>query len=269
MMTKAILAMTVTIALCGAALAEESPRPVRQDARIRTVSFQMDNVVVIDGALGVSTMIMFGDDERIDTVAIGDSVAWQAVPDQSKQFLFIKPLEPDALTNMNVVTTKRVYNFMLRTLSNRAGVVYKVRFVFPDLEEDKRLMSLAKAKAAMPNYKEVMASPSTNFDYSYKGNEVVKPEYVFDDGVKTFFRFAGDVPGIFVVNPDRSETVANYRREGDVIVVDSVSAQWTMRNGGDTACVFNMRALPVAPKRTVAADVQPELQTLHAAANTR
>jgi type IV secretion system protein VirB9 len=269
MLGKLLPASLVLLVLGGTGLAEESPRPVRQDSRIRTVTFQLDNVVMIDGALGVSTMIMFGDDEHIDTVAIGDSVGWQAVPNQSKRFLFIKPLEPDATTNLNVVTTERVYNFILRTVSNRAAVVYKVRFVFPEQEEDKRLMTLAKARAAMPNYKEVMASPSTNFDYSYKGNEVVKPEYVFDDGVKTFFRFAGDVPGIFVVNPDRSETLANYRREGDVIVVDSVSAQWTMRNGGDTACVFNMRGLPVAPKRTVAADVQPELQTLHAAANTR
>jgi type IV secretion system protein VirB9 len=269
MVRAALLASLILMAAAGDSVAEESPRPVRADSRIRTVVFQKDNVVVVDGALGVSTMIMFGDDEHIDTVAIGDSVGWQAVPDQSKRFLFIKPLEPEATTSLNVVTTQRVYNFVLHTVSNKASVVYKVRFVFPEIDEEKRLMNLARMRAAMPNYKEVMASPTTNFDYSYKGNELVKPEYVFDDGVKTFFRFAGEVPGIFVVNPDRSETLANYRREGDVIVVDKVSAQWTMRNGGDTACVFNMRALPVAPKRTVAADVQPELQTLHAAANTR
>ena len=269
MVKAALLASLILMAASVFGVAEESPRPVRADSRIRTVVFQKDNVVVIDGALGVSTMIMFGDDEHIDTVAIGDSVGWQAVPDQSKRFLFIKPLEPDATTNLNVVTTQRVYNFVLHTVSSKASVVYKVRFVFPEIDEEKRLMNLARMRAAMPNYKEIMASPTTNFDYSYKGNEVVKPEYVFDDGVKTFFRFAGEVPGIFVVNPDRSETLANYRREGDVIAVDKVSAQWTMRNGGDTACVFNMRALPVAPKRPVAADVQPELQTLHAAANTR
>ena len=268
MLRRLLPASLVLLSLSSAVHAEESPRPVRQDSRIRTVAFDKDNVVV-DGALGVSTMIMFGDDEHIDTVAIGDSVGWQAVPDESKRFLFIKPLEPDATTNLNVVTTHRVYNFTLRTVTNRAGVVYRVRFVFPELEEEKRLMTLAKMRAAMPNYKEVMASPSTNFDYSYKGNEVVKPEYVFDDGVKTFFRFAGEVPGIFVVNPDHSETLANYRREGDVIVVDKVSAQWTMRNGGDTACVFNMRAVPAAPKRAVATDVQPQFQTLHAAANIR
>ena len=42
-------------------------------------------------------------------------MACKAVPDQSKHYLFIKPLERDAVTNMNVVTTKRIYNFVLRT----------------------------------------------------------------------------------------------------------------------------------------------------------
>src|SRR5271165_4318249 len=89
-MMKATLVAFALMGMCGAGLAEENPHPLRQDARIRTVAFQRGNVVVVDGALGVSTMIMFGDDEHIDTVAIGDSVAWQAVPDQSKRFLFIK-----------------------------------------------------------------------------------------------------------------------------------------------------------------------------------
>ena len=134
-MMKATLVALALMGTCGAGLAEENPHPLRQDARIRTVAFQRDNVVVVDGALGVSTMIMFGDDEHIDTVAIGDSVAWQAVPDQSKRFLFIKPIEPGAVTNMNVVTTQRVYNFILRTAGHEAGV-YKIRFTYPELEED-------------------------------------------------------------------------------------------------------------------------------------
>ena len=82
MALRAGLIALALLGLFGAARAEENPRPLRQDSRIRTVTYQHDNVVVVNGALGVSTMIMFGDDETIDTVAIGDSVAWQAVPDE-------------------------------------------------------------------------------------------------------------------------------------------------------------------------------------------
>lgn len=112
-----------------AALAESTPRSVKADERIRTVTHQKDNIVFLSGMMGVSTMVVFNDDEQISTVAMGDSQSWQAVPDQSKKFLFIKPLEPNAVTNMNVVTTRRVYNFMMKgarlaipgTLSSSCG----------------------------------------------------------------------------------------------------------------------------------------------------
>jgi len=246
------------------ALAEQAPRAVIQDSRIRTVPFQRDNVVVVQGALGVSTMVAFGDDERIETVAIGDSVGWQAVPDQSKRFLFIKPLEPHAVTNMNVVTRRRIYNFLLRAVDSRASVVFKVRFTYPDVEDDQRLLALAKAKAAMPNYRALMSRPGTNFDYSYKGQVTAKPDFVFDDGIKTYFRFGGEVPAIFLVKPDRSETLVNYRREGEIIVVDKVAGQFTMRKGDETACVFNLRAETALPPVAREADVQPQYQTEHA-----
>jgi type IV secretion system protein VirB9 len=246
------------------AFAEQAPRAVIQDSRIRTVPFQRDNVVVVHGALGVSTMVAFGDDERIETVAIGDSVGWQAVPDQSKRFLFIKPLEPHAVTNMNVVTRKHIYNFLLRAVDNRASVVFKVRFTYPDVEEDQRLLALAKAKAAMPNYRALMSRPGTNFDYTYKGQITAKPDFVFDDGIKTYFRFGGEVPAIFLVKPDRSETLVNYRREGEIIVVDKVAGQFTMRKGDETACVFNLRAESMPAPITRETDVQPQYQAEHA-----
>jgi type IV secretion system protein VirB9 len=259
------IGIVATFAFAPVAHGERAPRAVRADARIRTVPFEHDNVVVLYGTLGVSTMIVLGDDERIATVAIGDSLAWQAVPDQSKRYLFIKPLEPHAVTNMNIVTTKRIYNFVLHAGSGGDNrVVFKVRFSYPDEEESARLLAKAKALAAMPNMRDAMARPGTNFDYSYKGRVIVKPEIAFDDGIKTYFRFSGEVPGIFVVNSDMSETLMNYRREGEMIVVDRVVGQWTMRNGPDTACVFNMRAIPEPRPRTSETDVQPALQEIHA-----
>ena len=112
--------------------AESNPRSVPADHRIRTVRSKDDNVVFLTGTMGVSTMIVFGDDERIATVARGDLNSWQAVPDQSKRYLFIKPLERDAATNMNVVTSRRVYNFVLRTSASAGqGTVYKLRFSYP------------------------------------------------------------------------------------------------------------------------------------------
>jgi type IV secretion system protein VirB9 len=244
--------------------AEIAPAPGKQDSRIRSVPYQRDNVVTIWGTRGVSTIIVFGEDEKIETVALGDSLAWQAVPDQSKRYLFIKPLEKDASTNMTVVTRSRIYSFVLRTEGGAHRVVFKVRFTYPDDEADARLMAKAEAMASFPNKRLAEASSTRNFDYSYKGRANVKPQIVFDDGTKTYFRFAGEVPGIFLVNADRTETLVNYRREGDMVVVDKAAGQWTMRNGDDTACVFNMRARPQGAPTSTEQDVQPALQDQHA-----
>ncbi|MDE2579104.1 MAG: P-type conjugative transfer protein VirB9 [Hyphomicrobiales bacterium] len=258
------IAVIAMAALIAPARAEIAPAPGHEDARIRTVPYQRDNVVTVWGTRGISTIIVLGDDEKIETVALGDSLAWQAVPDQSKRFLFIKPLEKDAATNMTVVTKKRIYSFVLRTGGGAQRVVFKVRFTYPEDEADARLMAKAQEMASMPNKRRAEKSSIRNFDYSYKGHVTVKPQHVFDDGTKTYFRFAGEVPGIFVVNTDRSETLMNYRREGEMIVVDKVTGQWTMRNGADTACVFNMRAQSEPPPKQRETDVQPELQEAHA-----
>lgn len=266
-MTRISVAVLLLVATFSSpAVAERSPLPLPADSRLRTVPFEKDNVVTIWGTRGVSTIIVLGDDEKIATVALGDTIGWQAVPDQSKQFLFIKPLEPGAVTNMTVVTTrKRIYSFILRTSSGHdRRVVFKVRFTYPDDEADARLLEKARELAAFPNKRNAECSAIRNFDYSYKGEANVKPENVFDDGTKTYFRFSGDVPGIFLVNPDRSETLINYRREGEMIVVDRTAGQWTMRNGHATACVFNMRAAAEPPPKARETDVQPEIQAVHA-----
>ena len=252
---KATIGILVLGLLCtGAANAETAPRALKADERIRSVVFEKDNVVFLEGTMGVSTMIVFDDEETIATVAMGDSLSWQAVPDQSKHYLFIKPLERDAVTNMNVVTTKRIYNFVLRTgRPGGPGAVYKLRFVYPEKDADARLLAKAKDMAAMPNLAALKQHPELiNFDYGFKGSVLNKPGAVFDDGTKTYFRFAGDVPGIFLVMPGAAETLINYRREGDIIVVDQVAAQWTLRNGDEATCVFNLHAQKApAPVKTM------------------
>jgi type IV secretion system protein VirB9 len=247
------IALAISLLTGNIAWAESNPRPVPADQRIRTVTFQKDNVVFLTGTMGISTMIVFGEDEHIATVAMGDSQSWQAVPDQSKRYLFIKPLERDAVTNMNVVTNKRIYNFVLRGAApGSARAVYKLRFAYPEEESDQRLLGKAKAIAANPNLARLSAHPeSINDQYGYKGEAINKPVRVLDDGVKTFFQFTGDTPAIFLVKKDRSETLVNYRREGDVIVVDKVAAQWTLRNGSQTTCVFNLRAQPEPPRTNI------------------
>jgi type IV secretion system protein VirB9 len=241
--TRLFISLLVLVSAAAPAMAEQDPAAVKADNRIRAVVFSADNVVVLNGTMGISSMVVFGEDERIVTVAMGDTLSWQAVPDQSKRFLFIKPLERDAVTNMNIVTSRRVYNFQLRAVAPGAkNTVYKLRFVYPDDDQDKRLLSTAREMASRPLIKSVDWSRA-NWNYSYKGSYSYKPTAIFDDGLKTYFQFSGEVPGIFLVKQDRHETLMNYRRGGDYIIVDKVAAQWTLRFGSVTTSVFNMASI--------------------------
>ncbi len=261
-----LVATFIALALTTAAYAESTPRAVPADQRIRTVPFQKDNIIYLAGMMGVSTMIVFNEDEKIATVAMGDSVAWQAVPDQSKQFLFIKPLQPDAQTNMNVVTTKRVYNFVLNGAKpgNTKQAVIKLRFAYPEDVGDAKLLALARQNAAMPNVRDALANPGRlNYDYGYKGAVDNRPTSMFDDGKKTFFQFSGEVPAFFAVKSDGSETLVNFRRESDYIVVDKVSHQWTLRNGDVATCVFNLKHEPLNAAKVVEAPQMVGAQNDH------
>jgi type IV secretion system protein VirB9 len=259
---KLLLSLAALVALSSGASAELVPAAVKADQRIRTVTYHKDNVVSLAGTLGVSTMIVFGEDEQIATVAMGDSVSWQAVPDKSKAFLFIKPLERDAVTNMNIVTNKRIYNFLLKAGSpSNKDMTFKLRFDYPDEIADARLLDQAKRMAAMPNFQQLKQNAANaNLDYGFKGSSLNAPQNIFDDGVKTYFKFAGDVPGIFLVNPDGTESLINHRREGEVIVVDKVAAQWTLRANNEATCVFNLRAQPAESPKSIMTPIQLEIQ---------
>ena len=223
--------------------AEVLPHPGRADPRIREVAYSADNVVAIDASYGTSTMIVLQEDEKIETLALGDSVAWKVEPNHKGNIVFVKPVEKGALSNLNIVTSKRIYSFYLRANFYPASQqIFKVRFRYPEDEVTASLLNLAKERAKYPNLKNLNVA-NANSDYGAKGSSVNRPTAIFDDGTKTFFRFAGEtqIPAIFAVDAERNESLVNFRREGPYVVVDKVNFQWTLRNGKAATCVFNQR----------------------------
>ena len=73
------------------------------------------------------------------------------------------------------------------------------------------------------------------------GSTDIVPTLVFDDGRFTYMRFAGnrEVPAVFQVLGDGSETVVNTRMEDDLLIVDRVSRRLTLRAGSAVVGVWN------------------------------
>lgn len=258
MIPRGLAAAILLIGSAMPALAEALPRPGRLDSRVRDVAYNRDNVTAIDATYGTSTMIQLQADEKIETLALGDSLAWKVEPNRKGDIIFIKPVDRNAQSNLNVVTDKRIYSFLLRSNTHPPSQqIYAVRFRFPDDEADAKLLAVARERAAFPNLKGLNVA-NANSDYGYKGASGNKPVAVFDDGTKTWFRFEGEVPAIYIVDAERNESLVNFRSEGPFVVVDKVAAQWTLRNGQDSTCLFNRRLTniheptglePYAPQR--------------------
>ncbi|MDF3170014.1 TrbG/VirB9 family P-type conjugative transfer protein, partial [Mesorhizobium sp. P16.1] len=65
-----------TVALSAALCLALSGPALSRDSRIRYVTFNNDNVVTVQAAIGVSTMIQLSPTEVIETISAGDTIGW-------------------------------------------------------------------------------------------------------------------------------------------------------------------------------------------------
>ncbi|MDE2115803.1 MAG: P-type conjugative transfer protein VirB9, partial [Hyphomicrobiales bacterium] len=226
-------------------MAEIVPHAGPIDHRIRYVTYNRNDVVQVDASYGASTMITFDKDEKVQTLALGDALAWKVEPNHAGNVLFVKPIDKHARDNLNVITNKHTYIFVLDSAFRQVNdQVFNIIFRYPDeiarAAIDKRYLAKAEKMAAEPNLHNLDVA-NVNSDYGVKGSSVNQPIAVFDDGTKTWFRFADSVPAIFKVDAHRNESLVNWHREGKYIIVDAVNYQWTLRNGPDVTCLFNLR----------------------------
>ncbi|MDP9734754.1 UNVERIFIED_ORG: type IV secretion system protein VirB9 [Rhizobium sp. SORGH_AS260] len=243
--------------------AELVARPGRLDPRIRSLPYSAEQVFLVTGTYGLVTTILFGADEEITQVVAGDTISWQILTSADQRSLTLKPMEKDAATNLSVVTTKRTYSFDLRVNDTKAmqNQTFKLRFTYPEdagLKGTAELWKQAQDAQSNPNIKNIRRD-KVNYDYGFKGSDGAKPLWVFDDGLKTFMKFTGDIPAIFIVDGMRRESLVNYRREADYIVIDKVSRQWTLRFGTESeTCLFNLRTAPADIPAPIEGAVSPK-----------
>ena len=234
------LIFLISMSLPSHMSASQTPLPGKLDQRITSVVYQANNVVKVSATYGISTMIVFDDDESFETISLGDTESWQVAPTERGNILFVKPIAKDVATNMSVVTTKRIYFLELTDHAPKDGKqIFGVRFVYPDKMTNQRLRQEAERRAAFPNIFGIDKA-KVNSNYSYSGDPDLRPSMMFDDGRKTFLRFEGKVPAIFAVTSGDKETLRNFRKEGAYVVLDGVERQYTLRDGDRWVCAFNL-----------------------------
>ena len=239
------------------------------DPRLREVQYDPRAVVTVPVKRGVVTLVVLDADESITEVAAGlggdcakAEAAWCVAAQPGGRNLFVKAKSTaGAPNNLAVVTDRRTHSFRFVVLADndpkapvyrlvvKAPVVRAAASARPTLRDMVSLVALP-AVPPPPTPQEVIAErlqakPQVmNSHYSIaegKGSEDIVPTLVFDDGRFTYIRFPGnrEVPAVFHVLGDGSETLVNARMEEDLLVVDRVSRRLMLRSGSAVVGVWN------------------------------
>lgn len=243
-----LLVFILTISLPIDANALQEPRVLPTDKRLRSFVYDPNEVYKFTGHYKFQSSIEFAADEEVATVSLGDSLAWQVSPAGNR--IFLKPIEPDATTNMTVITNKRIYHFELHAEEAEditdEKLVFAVRFNYPNSGTGGSIRRFSSELE--PDIE--ADGDKFNFNYTISGSELIAPLKIFDDGEFTYFEFRdknADIPAFFRVNSAGEESVVNYHIAGKYVVVERVTKQFTLRSGPDVTCVFN-EALPELKK---------------------
>jgi len=250
-------------ALLGTASIQNAFAEETADPRLKEVWYDPRSVVSVFVKRGVVTDVVLDPGEAITDVASGlgadcskPEASWCVAAQPGGRHLFVKPKSTaSAPNNLAVVTDKRTHSFRFVVLADRdaRSPVYRLSVKVASPRPTTPMVSPA-APAILdvppPAAAELIAERLTaapvpvNWSYSIAEGQVsadIVPALVFDDGRFTYLRFPSnrEVPAVFHVLPDASETVVNARMEGDLLVIDRVSRRLMLRAGSAVVGVWN------------------------------
>ncbi len=229
--------------LSSSALAAQFPHYLGSEKKFRSYIYNPNDVYRYVGHYTYQGFIEFEEGETIGTISMGNPSLW--LFETLGNRLFLKPVgEDNSETNMTVISSKRVYHFELMAKEAKGitdkDLIFVAKFVYPD-EKDKNLVAFPKS---LPSDEPDMRDLSIyNFNYQYTGEPTIAPIKIFDNGEFTYFQFAkknAEIPAIFSVDSEGFESLINFRSAGNYIIVEKVAPQFTLRNGDEIVCAYNM-----------------------------
>jgi type IV secretion system protein VirB9 len=235
-------AWLLLLALAAACLAraETLPEKGKVDTRVRTTTYNADEVYRLYGFVGYAIELIFEEGETFAGKGGGDLEA--VTIDAHANSVLLKPRAAIVATNLVIFTDRRAYRFDYSVEARRPNrfldeVIYAVRFLYPPRRdagtnpEAEIERELVGAKTLRPR----------NTDYWYCGHPSLKPRAASDDGVHTRLTFAdrGEVPAIFVRNEDGSESLLNFSMDEGDVLIHRLAPKLILRRGRLTGCIVN------------------------------
>ncbi len=250
MLRKVITAALVLAIGAGLASAEQKGRGSRTDHRVRTLTYNPDEVYRIDAHTGYVVTVLFEPGEVIMDGQLGDTKSWATLLTASADGFTFKPkFLPPQPTNMMIQTDRRTYIFLFEARQNKnpANVGFLYRFKYPGTGRGAKMRPATTVQAAYNR-----SNRQQNLQYSAAGDKILRPEVAFDDGRKTYLRLNGQSarPAVFALEADGRERLVNTADLADgTIVVTGVYPRLVLRDGPYVVCIFNNRLYQITENR--------------------
>lgn len=235
-MKVALLVFALLLLGASPALAQVQPQPAGGDPHLQAVDYDVGQIVQLRGAPGYQMMIELSPDEQVQSVALGDSSAWQVSVNKEGDRLFLKPAQPNISTNMTVVTSVRIYNFDLASLPELTpDIPYTVQFRYP----------AANARPDNDQYVDVAAATKRLSRYKVTGDRELWPAVITNDGRHTLISWprSAAIPAIYALDGHGHDALVNgMMRTDDVYEVDGVPDRLMFRIDDNVA--YAVRVAP-------------------------
>lgn len=242
MMMKRTLVIIMLLGGMSCVLAETLPVRGTVDSRVRTAVYDPQQVYRLEAFVGYQIELVFAPDERFAGHGSGDveGIAFGA----HENHVIVKPRAEQVGTNLVIYTNRRAYRFDYVVHEHAPDprldeVTYAVLFSYPP---DTEAVVKAEGRARLEHsLEDASRSRARNLNYWFCGSDAVKPLTAFDDGVHTHLTFASraDLPAVFLLNDDDTESLINFSVEEGVIVIHRTARRFIVRRGGLTGCVVN------------------------------
>lgn len=277
MKRRSMLSLSVWCLCCLAALVHAQPLPadlraasaaLRPDPRIRVVPYRADAVYRLRGYVGYQIDITFAPGERFAGLGVGDSKGVTFAADGNH--LFLKPRAPHVATNLTVLTDRRTYLFDYEAEPappdpSGADVIYALRFEYPTSPVRTALRARRQVETDLAAAQSIRPR---NYDYWYCGDPSLKPVAAWDDGVQTTLVFGAraELPAVFALNEDGSESLVNFDVQAGRVVVQRVARRLIVRRGKLAGCIVD-QAFTGGGERLSSGTIAPNVQRVTRRAN--
>lgn len=184
-------------------------------SQLRDIEYQPDRVIPIEAAVGYQVTVLLSPDEQINSIAVGDSSAWQVSANNGGNTIFVKLAAAGMTTNMTVITNVRIYSFELMPASRSYTIPYILRFNYPSDNIAEETINPGDIKGT----------------YRVTGTKALWPSGIMDDGRRTFIEWpkSADIPAVYAIDQAGKETLVNGMMREDRFVIESVASKLVFR----------------------------------------